>query len=174
MNGLGESIIIPKFKSKMSVSVSVSDIMFEAQLNSSKLIEWTIINKSKEPWPCQPLLFNQTTNEKLPIQHILKPDETIQLKYLFKVPENATRGILIQKLQLVNPYSMEKFGDPITIVCQLISESLTDEDLSFYESKNSVINGINTKAGNAVDMIDELLNGLDESRIDSAFDGQND
>lgn len=80
----------------------------------------------------------------------------------------------MQKLQLVNPFSLEKFGDPITIVCQLNTESLTDEDFSYYESKNTVINGINVKAGNAVEMIDDLLNGLEISRIDDGFDGQSD
>ena len=118
--------------------------------------------------------MNLTTNEKQPIEYILKPEESIKLKYLFKVPEQATKGVLMQKLQLVNPFSLGKFGDPITIVCQLNSESLTDEDFSYYESKNTVINGINVKAGNAVEMIDDLLNGLEISRIDDGFDGQSD
>lgn len=39
--------------------------------------------------------------------------------YMFKVPEKPESRVLVNKLQLINPITREKFGDPVTIVCEV-------------------------------------------------------
>lgn len=60
---MGESMIIPKFKSKMAKAVNDDDIKIEAKPGSETPIVWSIRNASNLAWPCAPHLLNVTTGE---------------------------------------------------------------------------------------------------------------
>lgn len=92
--------------------------------------------------------------------------------YRFYVPAKPSSRVIVNKLTLVNPITKEKFGDPITIVCEVTKtpKSKKKEPEPIVEEgddeKSRILDDIQIGSIKCINMIDNLMNDIESSGSD--------
>lgn len=110
--------IAQKFKSKMAC-VDNHTQMIKTSPGVTHTITIRVQNRHKHPWPAKAIIINETTSDFKPVSRILQPDETADIKYELQIPGKVSERTIVYRLQFANPATFEKFGDSITLVCEL-------------------------------------------------------
>ena len=78
--------------------------------------------------------------------------------------------VIVNKLCLVNPITREKFGDSVTVVCEVtkipktkVQEPPVEQPVIEDDGKARILGDIGIDAQNGISMIDNLLNNMGES-----------
>ena len=113
-----DNLTAQKFKSKMAC-VDHHTQMIKTSPGVTHTITIRVQNRHKLPWPAHAIIINETTSDCKPVSRILQPDETAEIKYELQIPGKVSERTIVYRLQFANPATFEKFGDSITLVCEL-------------------------------------------------------
>jgi hypothetical protein len=86
--------------------------------------------------------------------------------------------VIVNKLCLVNPITREKFGDSVTVVCEVTKIPKTKvqeppvEPVIEDDGKARILGDIGIDAQNGISMIDNLLNNMGESSEEDLDDDE--
>ena len=87
--------------------------------------------------------------------------------------------MILFKLQLINPVTSEKFGEAVTVVCEVKLKEKKPKKERFSapeavvpvkkdEGKAALLTGIQAEASKGIDLIDNLMNSVNISSSDDS------
>ena len=88
------------------------------------------------------------------------------------MPANPASKVFSNKLSLVNPITRERFGDPVTIVCEITKVPKVKQEepqpilkKNGSDTKSKILGDIQNDAGLAINYIDDLLHDIESEEV---------